>query len=96
MADNLFDDIFGWLKPKSESTGARQRRLESQGAWAAMPAKNNLSNWMAGGTVSREREEMRAAMRDDIDKCVGKRVTDANMTCVRNAETADKIDKCLR
>ena len=61
MADNLFDDIFGWLKPKSESTGARQRRLESQGAWAAMPAKNNLSNWMAGGTVSREREEMRAA-----------------------------------
>jgi hypothetical protein len=46
--------------------------------------------------VTKRREEMRAAMRDDIEKCVGKRVTDANMSCVRNAETADKIDKCLR
>jgi hypothetical protein len=60
MADNLFDDIFGWLKPKPESAGARQRRLEGQAAWAAMPAKNNFSNWMDGGTVGREREEMRA------------------------------------
>ncbi len=46
--------------------------------------------------VNKRRDEMRAAMRDDIDKCVGKRVTDGMMTCVRNAETADKIDKCLR
>jgi hypothetical protein len=46
--------------------------------------------------VSKRREEMRAAMRDDIDKCVGKRVTDGMMACVKNAETADKIDKCLR
>jgi len=61
MADNFFDDLFSWLKPKPESAGVRQRRLESQAGWAAMPAKNNLSNWMAGGTVTREREEMRAA-----------------------------------
>lgn len=46
--------------------------------------------------VTKRRDEMRAAMRDDIDKCVGKRVTDGMMACVRNAETADKIDKCLR
>ena len=46
--------------------------------------------------VTKRREEMRAAMRDDIDKCVGKRVTDGMMVCVKNAETADKIDKCLR
>ena len=61
MADNLFDEIFSWLKPKPESAGARQRRLEGQAAWAAMPAKNNFSNWMDGGTVGREREEMRAS-----------------------------------
>lgn len=46
--------------------------------------------------VVKRRDEMRAAMKDDIDKCVGKRVTDGMMTCVKNAETADKIDKCLR
>ena len=47
-------------------------------------------------TVSKRRDMMRADMKDDIDKCVGKRVTDGMMACVRNAETADKIDKCLR
>jgi hypothetical protein len=46
--------------------------------------------------VGKRREEMRAAMRDDIDKCVGKRVTDGMMTCVKSAETAETIDKCLR
>ena len=47
-------------------------------------------------TVAKRREEMRASMKEDIDKCVGKRVTDGNMACVKNAETAEKIDKCLR
>jgi len=47
-------------------------------------------------TVAKRREEMRASMKEDIDKCVGKRVTDGNMACVKNAETAEKIDECLR
>jgi hypothetical protein len=47
-------------------------------------------------TVAKRKEEMRASMKDDIDKCVGKRVTDGMMACVRNAQTADQIDKCLR
>src|SRR5690242_15365673 len=46
--------------------------------------------------VAKRRDEMRAAMKDDIDKCVGKRVTDGMMACVKTAETAEKIDKCLR
>lgn len=46
--------------------------------------------------VTKRRDEMRASMKEDIDKCVGKRVTDAMIACVKNAETPDKIDKCLR
>lgn len=46
--------------------------------------------------IAKRREEMNASMKDDIDKCVGKRVTDGMMACVKTAETADKIDKCLR
>jgi hypothetical protein len=46
--------------------------------------------------VGKRRDEMRASMREDIDKCVGKRVTDGMMACVKQAETAEKIDKCLR
>lgn len=48
------------------------------------------------GVVTKRRDEMRASMREDIEKCVGKRVTDAMMSCVKSAETAEKIDKCLR
>jgi hypothetical protein len=48
------------------------------------------------GIVTKRRDEMRTSMKDDIDKCVGKRVTDSMMACVKTAETAEKIDKCLR
>ncbi|MBX3186452.1 MAG: hypothetical protein KF819_05520 [Labilithrix sp.] len=46
--------------------------------------------------IEKRREEMRASMRDDIEKCVGKRVTDGMMSCVQSAETAEQIDKCLK
>lgn len=46
--------------------------------------------------IAQRRAEMRASLKDDIDKCVGKRVTDAMMTCVKGAETAEQIDKCMR
>jgi hypothetical protein len=46
--------------------------------------------------VGKRRDEMRSSMKEDIDKCVGKRVTDGMMACVKSAETAEKIDKCLR
>lgn len=46
--------------------------------------------------VEKRKEELRASLKEDIDKCVGKRVTDAMLTCVKGAETAEQIDKCLR
>ena len=46
--------------------------------------------------VQKRKDELRASLKDDIDKCVGKRVTDAMISCVKNAETTEKIDKCLR
>jgi hypothetical protein len=46
--------------------------------------------------VSKRRVEMRTAMREDIDHCIGKRVTDSTMACVKKAETTEAVDKCLR
>ena len=46
--------------------------------------------------VQKRKDELRASLRDDIDKCVGKRVTDGMLACVKRAETAEQIDKCLR
>lgn len=46
--------------------------------------------------VEKRKEELRTSLREDIDKCVGKRVTDGMLACVKGAETAEQIDKCLR
>ncbi len=47
-------------------------------------------------TIQKRKDEMRSEMKDRIDQCVSKRVTDHEMACVKAAETPDQIDKCLR
>lgn len=47
-------------------------------------------------TIQKRKDELRGSLKEDIDRCVGKRVTDSMMACVRTAETAEQIDKCLR
>lgn len=47
-------------------------------------------------TIAKRKEELRGSLKEDIDRCIGKRVTDSMMACVRKAETAEQIDKCLR
>ena len=46
--------------------------------------------------VAKRKDEIRGEMKDSLKDCVGKRVTDAMLSCVRKAETADDIDKCMR
>jgi hypothetical protein len=46
--------------------------------------------------IDKRKSEIRAAMSDQLKGCVGKRVTDGMMACVRKAATADEIDQCLR
>ncbi len=46
--------------------------------------------------IQKRKDELRGSLKDDIDRCIGKRVTDSMMACVRTAETAEQIDKCLR
>ena len=46
--------------------------------------------------VQKRKDELKPGLKEDIDKCVGRRVTDGMMKCVRAAETTEQIDKCLR
>lgn len=48
------------------------------------------------GVIQKRKDELKGILKDDIDKCVGKRVTEGMMTCVKGAQTAEQIDKCLR
>ena len=46
--------------------------------------------------VEKRKAEIRATMSDQLKGCVGKRVTDKTMTCVKTAASAEEIDQCLR
>jgi hypothetical protein len=46
--------------------------------------------------VTKREQAMRAEMKDDLQQCPGKRITDSMLRCVQNAQTNDEIDKCTR
>lgn len=47
-------------------------------------------------SIDKRKAEIRATMSDQLNGCIGKRVTDKMMNCVKKAQTADEIDQCLR
>jgi hypothetical protein len=46
--------------------------------------------------IDKRKAEIRASMEGQLKGCIGKRVTDGMMKCVRNANTTDAIDACMR
>lgn len=46
--------------------------------------------------IAKKQADLRLAMKDDLKDCVGRRVTDGMMKCVREAKTAEEITKCIR
>jgi hypothetical protein len=58
MADDLLDEFLGWFK--SNRKPKRSPQASAPGLFSTLPTNNNLSNWVAGGTLSRELKETRA------------------------------------
>jgi hypothetical protein len=46
--------------------------------------------------IEKRKAEIRTSMEGQLKGCIGKRVTDGMMKCVRNAKTPDEIDGCMR
>lgn len=46
--------------------------------------------------IENKKKEMRKEFEGELKGCVGKRVTDSMMECVKKAQKADEIDKCMR
>lgn len=46
--------------------------------------------------IAKKQQELRTAMKDELKDCVGRRVTDSMMRCVKSADTAEEITKCIR
>lgn len=49
-----------------------------------------------GPSIQKRQTELRAQLQDDVDRCVGRRITDGMLTCVDGAQVDKDIDKCLR
>jgi hypothetical protein len=47
-------------------------------------------------SIEKKKKEMRAEFEGELKGCVGKRVTNSMMECVRRAQKPDEIDKCMR
>jgi len=46
--------------------------------------------------IEKRKAEIRTTMEGQLKGCIGKRVTDGMMKCVRNAKTTDEIVGCMR
>lgn len=46
--------------------------------------------------ISKKQQELRGVMKDSLKDCIGRRVTDGMMNCVKAAKTTDEINSCIR
>jgi len=46
--------------------------------------------------IELRKAEMRRDLKDDLKACPGKRITDAMMSCVHDAQTNADLDRCTR
>lgn len=46
--------------------------------------------------IDKRKTEIRKELEPLVKECVGKRVTDSMMKCVKNADTSAAIDECMR
>lgn len=46
--------------------------------------------------ITKKQGELREELKGEMSGCVGRRVSDAMMACVKGAQTSDEITECLR
>jgi hypothetical protein len=48
------------------------------------------------GAVEKTKESIRAQLTSELKGCVGRRITDGLLACVRQAQTPRELDACIR
>ena len=46
-------------------------------------------------SITKKQQDIRGQFSESMKGCVGRRITDSMMQCVRNADTVDAIDQCM-
>lgn len=47
-----------------------------------------------GETMTKKKAELGKTFEADLKICVGKRITDATLACIRSAKTSEELGKC--
>lgn len=45
--------------------------------------------------IAKKQQDIRSQFSESMKGCVGRRITDSMMQCVRTADTVDAIDQCM-
>jgi hypothetical protein len=45
--------------------------------------------------ITKKQQDIRGQFSESLKGCVGRRITDNMMQCVKNADTVDAIDQCM-
>ena len=45
--------------------------------------------------ITKKQAQIRADMKEELKDCVGRRISDTIINCVRAAQTTDEINKCM-
>jgi adenosylcobinamide amidohydrolase len=46
--------------------------------------------------IAKKTQELRPTFKDSLKECIGRRITDGMINCIRLANTADEINQCIR
>ena len=46
-------------------------------------------------SITKKQQDIRGQFSESMKGCVGRRITDSMMQCVRHADTVDAIDQCM-
>ncbi|WP_394823736.1 hypothetical protein [Pendulispora albinea] len=76
-----------------EATEADCQLIIDRNVELQMKAMNNPDP----AAIQKKQEEVRREMKDELrGECLGRRVTQKMMDCVRTAKTTDEINQCVR
>jgi hypothetical protein len=46
--------------------------------------------------IEHRKVQLRSELQGEMKQCIGRRVTDKMMACVRGANTSEELDRCMR
>ena len=87
------------MSPRARTTAPKRSGSTTRRASTAKRGKGHTALDRLTKSVDSAQDalkDLRGEMKGELQSCVGRRVTDGIMDCVRVAKTTDEISQCMR